>query len=107
MGGTGSAANFGKQAAGKTGTTQNNKDAWFVGYTPKLTAAAWMGYPKLVEGPNGELELPAMGSVHGREVTGARFPAETRRKFRQEATEAMDTETGRASCSERRWRKGK
>ena len=37
-------ADFGKPAAGKTGTTQDNKDAWFVGYTPKLTAAVWMGY---------------------------------------------------------------
>ena len=44
-GGTGEAAAFGRPAAGKTGTTQNNNDAWFVGYTPKLTAAVWMGYP--------------------------------------------------------------
>ena len=43
-GGTGTAADFGKPAAGKTGTTQDNRDAWFVGYTPKLTAAVWMGY---------------------------------------------------------------
>ena len=35
---------IGKPAAGKTGTTQDNKDAWFVGYTPELTAAVWMGY---------------------------------------------------------------
>jgi penicillin-binding protein 1A len=33
-------------AAGKTGTTQSNKDAWFVGSTPNLTAAVWMGYPE-------------------------------------------------------------
>src|SRR3546814_12464007 len=52
-----------------------------------------MGYPKLVEGPNGELELPAMGSVHGREVTGGSFPAEIWRKFMKEATEGMDTGT--------------
>ena len=43
-GGTGHRGGFGKPAAGKTGTTQDNKDAWFVGYTPKLTAAVWMGY---------------------------------------------------------------
>ena len=35
---------IGKPVAGKTGTTQDNKDAWFVGYTPELTAAVWMGY---------------------------------------------------------------
>ena len=45
LGGTGSSAAFGKASAGKTGTTQDNRDAWFVGYTPKLTAAVWMGYP--------------------------------------------------------------
>jgi membrane peptidoglycan carboxypeptidase len=31
-------------AAGKTGTTQNSTDVWFVGYTPKLTTAIWIGY---------------------------------------------------------------
>ena len=33
-----------RPAAGKTGTTQDNKDAWFVGYTPTLSTAVWMGY---------------------------------------------------------------
>jgi membrane peptidoglycan carboxypeptidase len=31
--------------AGKTGTTDEAKDAWFVGYTPHLSAAVWVGYP--------------------------------------------------------------
>src|SRR5215216_5129760 len=44
--GTGTAANYGCPAAGKTGTTDEAKDAWFVGYTPKLSAAVWVGYPK-------------------------------------------------------------
>src|SRR5829696_2730269 len=43
--GTGTGADIGKPAAGKTGTSNNNTDAWFVGYVPKLTAAVWMGYP--------------------------------------------------------------
>ena len=34
----------GIQTAGKTGTTQNNCDRWFVGYTPRLLAGVWMGY---------------------------------------------------------------
>ena len=46
LGGTGTAANYGCPAAGKTGTTDEAKDAWFVGYTPKLSAAVWVGYPK-------------------------------------------------------------
>ncbi len=41
--GTGAAANIGRPAAGKTGTTSDYKDAWFVGYTPDLVAAVWIG----------------------------------------------------------------
>jgi penicillin-binding protein 1A len=43
--GTGTAANYGCPAAGKTGTTNNYTDAWFVGYTPNLVTAVWVGYP--------------------------------------------------------------
>lgn len=43
--GTGTSANFkGQEIAGKTGTTSNRKDLWFVGYTPYYTAAVWTGY---------------------------------------------------------------
>ena len=49
-GGTGAAANLGRPAAGKTGTTQQNVASWFVGYTPKLTAAVWMGYADGLDG---------------------------------------------------------
>ncbi|MBR1805277.1 MAG: PBP1A family penicillin-binding protein [Selenomonadaceae bacterium] len=41
--GTGKGANIGRPAAGKTGTTSEYKDAWFVGYTPDLVAAVWIG----------------------------------------------------------------
>lgn len=41
--GTGTRANIGRPAAGKTGTTSDYKDAWFVGYTPDLVAVVWMG----------------------------------------------------------------
>jgi penicillin-binding protein 1A len=43
--GTGVAASYGCPAAGKTGTTDQATDAWFVGYTPKLSTAVWVGYP--------------------------------------------------------------
>jgi len=82
QGGTGKAANFGRPAAGKTGTTQNNADAWFVGYTPKLTAAVWMGYPDA---------LKPMDNVHGIKVQGGTFPAEMWRKFMQAATADFDS----------------
>jgi penicillin-binding protein 1A len=43
-GGTGVAANLGWQvAAGKTGTADDYKDSWFVGYTPQLSTAVWIG----------------------------------------------------------------
>jgi penicillin-binding protein 1A len=65
--GTGVNANYGCPAAGKTGTTDNFTDAWFVGYEPHLTTAVWVGYPNA---------LVQMRSVHGIEVQGASFPAE-------------------------------
>jgi membrane carboxypeptidase/penicillin-binding protein len=47
-GGTGSnlKATVGRDVAGKTGTTDNFNDAWFVGYTPQLCCAVWVGYDK-------------------------------------------------------------
>jgi membrane peptidoglycan carboxypeptidase len=42
-GGTGKAASFGRPAAGKTGTTSSERDIWFVGSVPQLTAAVWAG----------------------------------------------------------------
>ena len=49
--GTGAGANFGRPACGKTGTTDEDKDAWFIGYTPEIVGALWMGYdqPKAMD----------------------------------------------------------
>jgi penicillin-binding protein 1A len=71
--GTGTGAKFGMPAAGKTGTTDEYRDAWFVGYTCHLTAAVWMGYPGN--------ETIYMRNVHGQQVTGGSFPATIWRKF--------------------------
>ncbi|MCU1379254.1 MAG: penicillin-binding protein [Acidimicrobiales bacterium] len=83
--GTGTAADIGKPAAGKTGTTTNNTDAWFVGYTPKLGTAVWMGYPGTTGKP--------MDNVHGRAVTGGTFPAQIWQRYMKAATQGMDTGT--------------
>jgi penicillin-binding protein 1A len=64
--GTGTKAIIGCDAAGKTGTTDEFNDAWFVGYTPKLASAVWVGYPNA---------LTEMSSVHGISVAGGTFPA--------------------------------
>jgi 1A family penicillin-binding protein len=44
--GSGRSAALNTPVAGKTGTTSDNTDAWFVGYTPTLSTAVWMGYPE-------------------------------------------------------------
>jgi penicillin-binding protein 1A len=64
--GTGTGAAIGRPAAGKTGTTQNYGDAWFVGFVPQLSTAVWVG--------NAE-KISPMTHVHGRRVTGGSFPA--------------------------------
>jgi membrane peptidoglycan carboxypeptidase len=50
--GTGTAANIGRPAAGKTGTGDNYQDAWFVGYVPQLATGVWVGYAE------GEIPMP-------------------------------------------------
>jgi penicillin-binding protein 1A len=70
--GTGTAADPGRPAAGKTGTTSSLADAWFDGYTPNLAAAVWVGYP--------QARVP-MTDVHGIRVYGGTFPAQIWRTF--------------------------
>ena len=63
--GTGRAAGIGRPVAGKTGTTEDNVDAWFAGYVPQVATAVWVGYDP----------AQPMTSVHHRSVTGGSFPA--------------------------------
>ncbi len=81
LGGTGTAASPGFPVAGTTGTTQAYRDAWFVGFTPELTTAVWMGYPDVDE--QGQPRF--MTDVRGRDVTGGSFPAEIWRRYMQAA----------------------
>jgi len=73
--------NIGRPAAGKTGTAQEYRDAWFVGYTPDLVASVWVGYPE------GSIEMKpsCSGSINpcrptrtisSGGVTGGSFPTQ-------------------------------
>jgi penicillin-binding protein 1A len=66
--GTGTKASIGCPAGGKTGTTDENTDAWFVGFTPRLSTAVWVGYP------NDRTRMT--GLYYGANVDGGTFPAE-------------------------------
>jgi penicillin-binding protein 1A len=95
-GGTGESADIGKPVAGKTGTTQDNKDAWFVGYTPTLTASVWVGYADpLPDGtvPTMDEDSPVSRSRGLNGVTGGSLPATIWRKFMERATEGDDDST--------------
>ena len=56
----------GRVVAGKTGTAQDHTDAWFVGFTPQLSTAVWMGAPV------GEVPMRNVGGIR---VTGGSYPA--------------------------------
>jgi len=71
--GTGTAANIGGFAAGKTGTTSNYADAWFVGWNSKYTVAVWVGYPNKL--------IPMTTAFGGAPVLGGTFPALIWRNF--------------------------
>ncbi|MBW3658143.1 MAG: penicillin-binding protein [Actinobacteria bacterium] len=68
---TGQRAQIGRPQAGKTGTTNDEKDAWFVGYTPDLSLAVWVGEP----GTGGESVDPMRNVAGFRRVQGGTIPA--------------------------------
>jgi penicillin-binding protein 1A len=101
--GTGTSAAIGRPTAGKTGTTQDNRDAWFAGYTPQLATVVWMGYP-VEPGPDNKRGTPddvsplmqecgmpnKCRAVHGIDVTGGSFPASIWAAFMTAAMEGVE-----------------
>jgi penicillin-binding protein 1A len=83
--GTGTAAAIsGVVVAGKTGTTTNYADAWFVGWTPQLTTAVWVGFPdKLV---------PMTTLFNGQPVEGGTYPAIIWHSFMIQALQILASE---------------
>lgn len=101
--GTGTSAAIGRPVAGKTGTTQDNRDAWFAGYTPQLATVVWMGYP-IERGPDKkpgtaddvsplmqECGIPdKCRPVDGIDVTGGTFPASIWSAFMAAALDGIE-----------------
>jgi membrane peptidoglycan carboxypeptidase len=85
---TGRAASLGRPAAGKTGTTNESKAAWFVGYTPQLATAVWVGNPRR--------PTPMRGiTINGRHyaaVYGGSLPAPIWKQVMQGALEGVPVE---------------
>jgi penicillin-binding protein 1A len=80
--GTGTAAAIGRPAAGKTGTAQGWRNAWFCGYVPQLAAAVWVGYP----GPTQLAMVPPRTPIR---VTGGSYPARIWQRFMAAVTAPM------------------
>jgi penicillin-binding protein 1A len=80
--GTGRGANIGRPQFGKTGTSQNAADAWFVGAVPQLSTAVWVGFPQ------GQIPM-CCGNVRIPTVYGGTWPVAIWRAFMLEATASM------------------
>jgi penicillin-binding protein 1A len=89
--GTARAAAIGQFAAGKTGTTSNYGDAWFVGWNSKYTVAVWVGYP------NGL--VPMTTEFGGTPVLGGTFPALIWHNFMLSAIQVEKSRVSQASSS--------
>jgi penicillin-binding protein 1A len=97
--GTGKAAAIGQFAAGKTGTTSNYGDAWFVGWDSKYTVAVWVGYPDKL--------IPMTTSFNGSPVLGGTFPALIWHDFMTSALAIDKTRAENAALTAQEKKEGK
>jgi penicillin-binding protein 1A len=73
-----------RPAAGKTGTTEHYGDAWFVGYTPQLAVAVWVGHPHNL--------IPMLTEFDDEPVAGGTFPAQIWKTFMEGALKHLGEE---------------
>jgi membrane peptidoglycan carboxypeptidase len=85
--GTGVAADIGRPAAGKTGTSESWRDAWFDGFVPQLAAAVWVGNPIPVDNRYIESMTPANGYPY--RIVGGTIPARIWHDFMAKALEGI------------------
>lgn len=89
--GTGRSADIGRPAGGKTGSAQNNTDAWFCGYTQQLSTAVWVGFAEPRTAANGQRSLVSMTPRNTRiTVYGGTYPAQIWAAFMRAALDASE-----------------
>jgi penicillin-binding protein 1A len=94
-GGTGTPVQMrGVSVSGKTGTTEDHRDAWFVGYARGFAIAVWVGYPSNKK----------MTNVHGIEVVGSSFPARIFKRVLGALIDKYETEEAATRAEQRRER---
>lgn len=84
--GTATAAQIGRPAAGKTGTANDDYHAWFIGFTPQLSTAVWMGHSE------GDLPMvrTTLNGRYNSQIYGGRIPAPIWGDYMRKATEGME-----------------
>ncbi|HMJ02910.1 MAG TPA: transglycosylase domain-containing protein [Conexibacter sp.] len=90
--GTGKSAAIDGFAAGKTGTTENYGDAWFVGWNEQFTVAIWVGYPDRL--------IPMLTEYAGEPVAGGTYPALLWHNFMVQAMGILDQREALAEALE-------
>ncbi|MEX0875244.1 MAG: transglycosylase domain-containing protein [Actinomycetota bacterium] len=87
QGGTGTAAAIDRPAAGKTGTSQAWRDAWFAGFVPQLVGVVWIGNPIPIPNVGNESMIPSNG--YPRRIVGGSYPAMIWKEFMTGALEGV------------------
>ena len=89
---TGEKASIGRPVAGKTGTVNESKAAWFIGYTPQLAASVWLGVPDRKTGKPLPMKKVTINGTYYKQVYGGSIPAPIWRDAMRSALEGVPPE---------------